>query len=133
MLSAAKINHNVSDYTKFDTMKIYHNPRCRKSRETLALIEEKGMQPEIVLYLDTPPTQQDLKEILEMLAIPAEKLIRKGEAIYKEHYKGKNLSDAEWIEAMVQHPKLIERPIVIEKDRAVLGRPPENVLSLFSL
>ena len=111
-------------------MQIYHNPRCRKSRETLALLHDKGLEPEIVLYLDSVPTQKRLKEILKMLDIPAEKLVRKGEPIYKEKYKGHTLSEAEWIKAMVTHPKLIERPIVIKDGKAVIGRPPENVLDL---
>ena len=111
-------------------MKIYHNPRCSKSRQTLALIEEKGGKAEIVEYLKYVPTKAELKEILSMLNIPAEKLLRKGEAIFKEKYKGKDLSQDEWIEAMIENPKLIERPIVIEGNKAVLGRPPENVLEL---
>ena len=111
-------------------MQIYHNPRCRKSRETLTLLEENGVKPDIVLYLETIPTQKRLKEILKMLDIPADKLIRKGEPIYKEKYKGQSLSEAEWIKAMVTYPKLIERPIVIKGDKAVIGRPPELVLEL---
>ncbi len=111
-------------------MKIYHNPRCRKSRETLALLEENGQTPEIVLYLEDHPTKKDLKSILKKLGIPAAQLIRKGESIYKEHYKGKELSETQWIAAMVEYPKLIERPIVINGDRAVIGRPPTLVLDL---
>ncbi len=113
-------------------MKILHNPRCRKSRETLALIEEKGATSnlEIVEYLKDIPTKDELKNILKMLGIEAQKLIRKGEADYKENFKGKDLSEDEWIDAMLQYPKLIERPIVIKGDKAILGRPPENVLEL---
>lgn len=111
-------------------MKIYHNPRCRKSRETLAIIHDAGLEPEIVEYLKTPLDASELGDLLQMLGIPAEKLIRKGEAIFKELYKGKNLSEDEWIQAMVAHPKLIERPIVVKDSRAVLGRPPENVQDL---
>lgn len=111
-------------------MKIYHNPRCSKSRQTLALINEKGADVEIVEYLNTIPTEQELKEVLAMLGIPAEKLVRKGEQAYKDNFKGKNLSEEEWIKAMIAYPKLIERPIVIKGDKAVLGRPPENVLEL---
>jgi len=111
-------------------MKIYHNPRCRKSRETLALIEGKGIEPEIVLYLEKPPKQKALKELLALLKMKPGSLIRKGEKIYKEEYKGKELSDAEWIKAMVKNPKLIERPIVVKGKKAILGRPPENVLDL---
>jgi arsenate reductase len=111
-------------------MKIYHNPRCRKSRETLALIEESGIEPEVIRYLDTPPSVEELAELVQLLGISPKDLIRKGEAIYKEQFKGKELSDREWLEAMVKHPKLIERPIVVEGGKAVLGRPPENVKEL---
>lgn len=111
-------------------MKIYHNPRCRKSRETLAIIENKGINPEIILYLEDVPTQKELKEILSLLKIKPEVLLRKGEKIYKEKFKGKELSDSEWIKVMVNNPKLIERPIVVKGKRAILGRPPENVLAL---
>jgi len=112
-------------------MQIFHNPRCRKSRETLELITDQGIEPEIILYLDKPPTQKRLKEILAMLNISAAKLVRKSEPAYKENFKGKELSEAEWIKAMILHPKLIERPIVIKDNKAVLGRPPENVTELF--
>ncbi len=112
-------------------MKIYHNPRCSKSRQTLALIEAQGTTPDIVLYLDTPPSKTELKKLIKMLGIKPQQLLRKGEAIFKEQFKGKTLSDEEWVEAMVAHPKLIERPIVVQDGKAVLGRPPENVLDLF--
>lgn len=111
-------------------MKIYHNPRCRKSRETLAIIEEKGIKPEIVLYLDKPPTQKAVKELLTALNLKPIDLIRKGEKLYKEKYKGKNITDAEWVKIMVKNPILIERPIVLKGKKAILGRPPENVLEL---
>ena len=111
-------------------MKILHNPRCRKSRETLELIQDKGIDPEIILYLNTPPNKEELKSILSKLGIKPAQLIRKGEPIYKEKFKGKELTDAEWIDAMVTYPKLIERPIVIEGNKAVIGRPPVNVLEL---
>ena len=106
---------------------IYHNPRCRKSRETLQILEEKGEQPKIVLYLEDTPSEAELKDILKMLGISPIELVRKNEAIWKEQFKNKDLTDAEIITAMAQNPKLIERPIVIKNDRAVLGRPPSNV------
>ncbi|MFT5765189.1 MAG: arsenate reductase [Saprospiraceae bacterium] len=109
-------------------MKIYHNPRCAKSRETLALLKSKGQDPEIVLYLETPPTAQELKAILKKLRLKPEQLLRKSEAIFKEQYKGKMLSDDQWIKVMLKNPKLIERPIVVQGNKAVLGRPPENIL-----
>jgi len=111
-------------------MKIYHNPRCTKSRETLAILKSKGLEPEVILYLENTPTKSELKKVVKMLGISPQQLLRKGEAVFKEQYKGKTLSDDEWLEAMIAHPKLIERPIVVEGNRAVIGRPPENVLEL---
>lgn len=111
-------------------MQIYHNPRCQKSRQTLALLESKGIKPEIVLYLKDVPTEKQLKAILKKLGIPAEKLLRKSETVYKEKYKGKTMSQSEWIAAMVENPKLIERPIVINGNKAAIGRPPETVLDI---
>lgn len=108
-------------------MKIYHNNRCSKSRSTLQIIEDKGIDVEIIQYLKTPPTKEELTNILNMLDIPAEKLIRKGEAIFKENFKGKSFSNDEWIDIMIENPKLIERPIVVHNGKAVIGRPPENV------
>lgn len=112
------------------SLKIYHNPRCSKSRETLQLIEESGAQVEVVEYLNTIPSKEELTQLVEQLGIRPEQLIRKGEEVYKVHFKGKELSDAEWIDAMVTYPKLIERPIVVKGNKAVLGRPPQNVLEL---
>lgn len=111
-------------------IRIFHNPRCRKSRETLQLIQESGELVEIVEYLETVPTEEELAEIIELLGIKPEQLLRRGEAIFKEQFKGKELTDKEWIKAMIQNPKLIERPIVIKGNKAVIGRPPENVKSL---
>jgi arsenate reductase len=111
-------------------MQIYHNPRCAKSRESLALLKEHDIDPEIVLYLENPPSKSELIGLLRKLNIPAEKLIRKGEKIFKEHFKGKALSEEEWIEAMLEHPKLIERPIIVKGENAVIGRPPSTLLSL---
>jgi arsenate reductase len=112
------------------SLRIYHNPRCSKSRETLQLIEESGTKVEVVEYLNTIPSKEELTQLFALLGIRPEQLIRKGEEVYKEHFKGKELSDAEWIEAMVTYPKLIERPIVVKGNKAVLGRPPQNVLDL---
>lgn len=110
---------------------IYHNPRCSKSRQTLALLEENGVEPEIVLYLETPPNAATLKQVLKKLGLPARELIRKGEDEYKaNHLDDMNLSEDQLIDFMTQYPKLIERPIVVTGDKAVLGRPPENVLTL---
>ncbi len=110
--------------------KIYHNPRCRKSRETLALLEEKGENPEIILYLVTPPCQKELAQIIDQLGISAEQLLRKNESLFKEQFKGEKRSEKEWIEVMVANPKLIERPIVVKNNKAAIGRPPEHVLAI---
>lgn len=109
---------------------IYHNPKCSKSRATLALLKEHGAKPRIIEYLKTPPTAAELKSIVAGLGIPAQALVRQGEEIYKSRYAGHTLSDDQWIAAMVEHPILIERPIVVAGKRAVIGRPPENVLAL---
>lgn len=110
--------------------KIYHNPRCSKSRQTLSLLEDNGINPQIIEYLKEVPTKKEIREILNLLNIEAIELIRKGEIIYKENYKGKKLSNEEWIDAMIENPKLIERPIVIKNKMAIIGRPPEKVLEL---
>ena len=113
-------------------MKIYHNPRCSKSRQTLELLQKNTHEKiEIVEYLNHIPTEKELTEIIKLLKIKPEELIRKGEDVYKEKFKGKTLKDSEWIKAMVENPKLIERPIVISEKKAIIGRPPEKVLDLF--
>ena len=109
------------------SVKIYHNPRCGKSRETLQLIRDKGIDPAIYEYLKEPLTSSQLEELINLLGIEAKDLVRTTEAIYKEQFKGKDLSAAEWIEAMVAYPKLMQRPIVVNGNKAILGRPPENV------
>jgi arsenate reductase len=109
---------------------IYHNPRCSKSRNTLALLEENGVQPKIVLYLESPPGTREITGLLQKLGMTAGQLVRRGEDDYKASGLGKDSSDKEIVAAMAQYPKLIERPIVVRGGRAVLGRPPENVLAL---
>ncbi|MFT4754422.1 MAG: arsenate reductase [Salibacteraceae bacterium] len=111
-------------------LKIYHNPRCSKSRQTLQILEDSAVDFQIIEYLKEVPTEAELRRLIEELNIEAIDLIRKGESIYKEHFKGKNLTNEEWISAMVQNPKLIERPIVSNGRIAVIGRPPEKVLEL---
>ena len=110
--------------------KIYHNPRCRKSRETLQILEEKNESIETILYLDNPPSSEELKEILKMLGITPIQLVRKNELVWKENFKNKEMNDEEIINAMISHPKLIERPIVIKNGKAALGRPPESVIHI---
>ncbi|WP_261844742.1 arsenate reductase (glutaredoxin) [Aliamphritea ceti] len=110
---------------------IYHNPRCSKSRSTLALLEENGVSPDIRLYLENPPTEMELKSILEQLGISARELLRTGEAEYADNnLADETLSEDQIIELMAEFPKLIERPIVIKDGQARIGRPPESVLEI---
>ena len=110
---------------------IYHNPRCSKSRQTLKLLEDKGIEPEIILYLDTPPDKATVADLLGKLGIEPRQLLRKSEADYKDNQlKNPDLNDEQLIEFMVKYPKLIERPIVINGNKAALGRPPESVLDI---
>jgi arsenate reductase (glutaredoxin) len=112
---------------------IYHNPRCSKSRETLAILTEHGIQPKVVLYLQTPPSPANIRTLLRALKLPVRAIIRTQEPEYQT-LKLANvvLTDKALIEAISQNPKLLERPIVIRDDQAVIGRPPENVLSLIA-
>lgn len=116
---------------QMETLRIYHNPRCSKSRAACALLEGRGIPVEIVEYLKTTPTRPELKSLLVKLGLRAEDLVRRGETVFKEKYAGRTLTDEEWLDALVADPILIERPIVVLGDRAVLGRPPEKVLELF--
>lgn len=108
-------------------IKIYHNPRCRKSREGLQILEDSSKEFEIIKYLDEIPTEKELSDIIKLLNINPIDLVRKNEAIWKDNYKNKELTDNEIITAMVQNPKLIERPIVVNNNKAIVGRPPENI------
>jgi arsenate reductase len=108
---------------------IYHNPRCSKSRETLKLLQEKGASAEVIEYLKTPPSREELEQILAMLGLEPRELMRTKEKEYKElGLKEPGLSRDQLIDAMLEHPKLIERPIVIKDGQAAIGRPPEKVL-----
>ncbi|WP_062055270.1 arsenate reductase (glutaredoxin) [Aquimarina longa] len=106
---------------------IYHNPRCSKSREGLALLNKTAEELTIIKYLETPPSEQELSEIIKLLKIAPIDLIRKNEVVWKENFKNKNLNDNELIKVMSENPKLIERPIVIKNNKAVIGRPPEKI------
>ncbi len=108
-------------------IKIYHNPRCRKSREGLKILEESNQKFEVVEYLKSPPSINELKNIIDLLSITPIELIRKNEAIWKEKYKNKPFTDSEIIDLMIENPKLIERPIIFTKHKAVIGRPPEKI------
>jgi len=113
------------------SVEIYHNPRCSKSRQTLQLLKEHGVEPEVVEYLKTPPDRATLEQILDMLGIEPRDLMRKKEQEYKDNnLSDPNLTRDQLIDAMLAHPRLIERPIVINNGKAALGRPPEHVLEI---
>lgn len=114
-------------------IQIYHNNRCSKSRCALAVLEESGQEFEVVSYLQDTPTAKELAAIIKKLGIKAHELIRKTETVYIERYKGKDLSDEEWIQAMVENPILIERPIVISGDKAVIARPTEKIQEILTV
>ena len=111
-------------------IKIYHNPRCSKSRQGLKILENSKKEFEIVNYLVSVPTAKELKQIINLLNIAPIQLIRKNEKIWKENFKEKKLSDAQLIKAMIENPQLIERPIVINNKKAIIGRPTENISSI---
>jgi arsenate reductase len=108
-------------------MKIYHNPRCSKSRQGLAILEKAKIEFETIKYLENPISQKELQTIIDLLGIEPIELVRKNEAIWKQNFKGKELTNSEIVQAMVENPKLIERPIVINNGKAVIGRPPEII------
>ena len=112
--------------------KILHNPRCSKSRQTLVLLEQHGAQVDVVEYLHTPPTAAELTELVQLLGVAPLQIVRTTEALFSELglSQDNGYSDAQWIEVLAQHPRLIERPIVVYNGKAVIGRPPENVLAL---
>jgi arsenate reductase (glutaredoxin) len=109
---------------------IYHNPKCSKSRSACALIAENGLAAEVVEYLKTPPSREELRALLMKLDLKPGELVRQGEDVFKERYAGRSLSDEEWLDALVAYPILIERPIVVCGDKAVLARPAEKLLEL---
>jgi len=110
---------------------IYHNPRCSKSRQTLEMLRDQGIEPTIVEYLTTPPSAKDLQQILKMLGKTPREIMRKGETIYSElQLDNLQLTDKQLLQALVEYPILIERPIVIANHQAVIGRPPENILEI---
>ena len=113
-------------------MKIYHNPRCSKSRQALQLIREQGIEPEIFLYLESPPTKAELRDILKKLGKNVDDILRKGEADYKAHFTTISWTDEKaLVDLLISYPKVIERPIVISGSKVVIGRPPEVISVLF--
>ena len=117
----------MSDFT------IYHNPRCSKSRDTLKLLRDHGVDPEVVEYLKDPPDRTELRKIIRALGIPARELIRRGEKLFKDVGDAEiRYSDSAAVNLLAEHPKLIERPIVMCGNQAVIGRPPEQVMELLN-
>jgi len=111
-------------------LKLYHNPRCSKSREAKQLLDEKGLKFETIEYIKNPISMAEIQEIIQKLSIEPIELVRQKEAIWKEKYKGKDLSDEEILEAMIEHPRLMERPIVVHKEKAIVGRPASLILDV---
>ena len=110
---------------------IYHNPRCSKSRQTLELLREQGVEPEIINYLEHPPSLKQIKELLQALNCSVREILRSNEADYKaQNLQDPELNEQQLIKAITQYPKILQRPIVVKGKKAVIGRPPENVLSL---
>jgi arsenate reductase len=107
---------------------IYHNARCSKSRGVCELLDEKKVKTNVIEYLKTPPTLKQLKELLKMLDMKASELVRTSEPLYKEKFEGKKMTQAQWLKALAENPILIERPIIVKGNKAIIGRPPEKVL-----
>jgi arsenate reductase len=116
---------------KLDEVVIYHNARCSKSRSACEIVAGKGIEARIVEYLKTPPDREELRQLLKKLGMKPSGLVRRNESVFKENYAGRTLDEEQWLDALVAHPILIERPIVMRGKRAVVGRPPEKVLELF--
>lgn len=106
---------------------IYHKNTCSTSRKVLNMLKEAGQEVSIVLYMETPPSAKELKALLAKLGLPAKELVRKKEALYKEQFEGNEYSEQEWIRILAEHPSLIERPIVVRGNRAIIARPPESL------
>ncbi len=114
-----------------ETIAIYYNPRCSKCRDVAALVSEQGYNTELVKYLDIPPNKKELSELLHKLGMKPLELIRKGEEVFKQHFVGRTLSDDEWLDALVAYPMLMERPIVVRGEKAIMARPAEKVWQFF--
>ncbi len=124
MLTARSNDNMPEEY------QIYHNSRCSKSRQTLQILRDNGVEPTIIEYLKDTPTAKELKKILTKLHLKPKDILRTGEQIYKNQFKNMSFTDAEWIDIMVENPILIERPIVLKGNTGVIGRPPDNVIKL---
>jgi len=113
-----------------ESLRIYHNARCSKSRAVCALVAERGLHAELVDYLQNPPSKEELRELAAKLDMAPSELVRRGESAFKERYAGQTLSEEQWLEALAAHPILLERPILVRGAKAVIGRPPERALEL---
>ena len=113
-----------------ETITIYYNPRCSKCREVAALVTERDYNSELIKYLDTPPSKKELSSLLHKLGMKPLELIRKGEEIFKQYFAGRTLSDEEWLDALVAYPVLMERPVVVRGNKAVVARPAVKVLEI---
>ena|SRR6218665_1005092 len=111
-----------------DPITIYHNTRCSKSRDVCSILEKKKVKAKVIEYLKTPPTQKEIKALLKMLNMKADELVRKNEPLFKEQFADKKFTQAQWIKALAENPILIERPIIVKGNKAIIGRPPESVL-----
>ncbi|MDQ3049229.1 MAG: arsenate reductase (glutaredoxin) [Bacteroidota bacterium] len=109
-------------------VRLYHNTRCSTSRNVCSILDTKKVKTEVIEYLNTPPTQKEIKSLLKMLGMKASEIVRKKEPLYKEKYAGEKITEAEWVKILSQNPILIERPILVKGDKAIIGRPPERVL-----
>lgn len=116
--------------TNEDSFRLYHNARCSKSRAACALLAERGHHVEIVNYLESPPSREELGELAAKLGMTPSKMVRRGESVFEEFYGGRELSEEQWLDALATHPILLERPILVRGERAVIGRPPERILEL---
>ena len=132
MKSGRKKGDAANDVSTGDVLTIYHNPSCSKSRETLALIRASGIEPRIVEYLKTPPSEAELAAIVHKLGVAPMELVRTTESVFREKYEDKILDDKQWIKALVTDPILLQRPIVVRGEDAVIGRPPENAKRLLA-
>ena len=113
-----------------ETVKIYHNARCSKSRDVCTILKQKKVKAEVIEYLKTPPSPKEIKELLKMLGMKAENIVRKGEPLFKEQFSAKTFTETQWIKILSENPILIERPIIVKGNKAIIGRPPERVLEL---
>ena len=119
-------------FVEMKKLTIYHNPRCSKSRETLTLLTEKGIETNVIEYLKTPLTKKGLKTLLMKLNLKPIDIIRTNEDIFKKKFKGKNFEDEEWIQILIENPTLLQRPIVVDEYKAIIARPPESVLEFIA-